>query len=268
MKMPRWGSCKFLRAFLTREDTAAYNGNKEVVCMKKLMICLLVMLCMIPAAHAAEDCPIEFQMELSQTLLDGPAEVDVTIVLTNASGEDMPGPLALYAPDGVIIKEFGMPTLLAGESQTWRGTWNVTQEQINGGKVIFAVKYTWQDAAGKQQLKTQAFFLPIWQCDIVLKGNPSTGYSWQCDAANGDAFVKVVSQYRLDWQPDGDNDIPPPGTAGRYFFALNGVAAGEETLTFTYKRIWEDAEPLYTLVYHVRVDENLNVTILSSSFDW
>lgn len=236
--------------------------------MKKVMICLLVLLCMLSAALAEEDCPIAFQMELSQTMLDGPQEVDVTVTVTNVSGEDMPGPLALYNPDGRIIEEFDTPTLKAGESQSWQGNWFVTEEQLQMGKVIFAVRYTCQDAAGGLFHKTQPFYTPIWQSDIVLKGNQSTGYSWQCVAANGEAFVLVVSQYRLDWQPDGEDDIPPPGTAGSYFFALKGVSAGEETITFTYKRIWEEVEPLYTLIYHVRVDEDLNVTILSSSFDW
>lgn len=236
--------------------------------MKKLMVCLLVLLYMLSAALAEEDCPIAFQMELCQTMLDGPRDVDVIVTVTNVSGEDMPGPLALYTPDGRIIKEFGTPTLKTGESQTWQGTWLVTEEQLNMGKLVFAVRYTWQDVAGELVQHTQAFYTPIWQSDIVLSGNQSTGYSWQCAAANGEAIVKVVSQYRLDWQQDGEANVPPSGTGGRYYFSLNGISAGEETLTFTYKRIWEDAEPLYTLVYHVRVDEELNVTILSSSFDW
>lgn len=236
--------------------------------MKKMMICLLVLLCMLSAALAEQDCPITFRMELSQRMLDGPQEVDVIVTVTNVSGEDMPGPLALYTPDGRIIEEFGTPTLMAGESQSWQGTWFVTEEQLHMGKLLFAVRYTWQDAAGALVQHTQPFYTPIWQSDIVLTGNQSTGYSWQCAAANGEAIVKVVSQYRLDWQQDGEANFPPPGTGGRYYFSLNGVSAGEETLTFTYKRIWEDVEPLYTLVYHVRVDEALNVTILSSSFDW
>ena len=237
--------------------------------MKKgLLLFVLLMLCIMPAALAEVVCPVELNIGLSQRMLDGPQEVAVNVTVTNVSGEDMPGPLALYTPDGRIIEEFGTPTLKAGESQTWQGTWFVTEEQLNMGKVIFAVRYTWQEAAGELVRHTQAFYTPIWQFDVVLTGNQSTGYSWQCAAANGEAIVKVVSQYRLDWQQDGEANFPPPGTGGRYYFSLNGVSAGEETLTFTYKRIWEDVEPLYTLVYHVRVDEALNVTILSSSFDW
>ena len=237
--------------------------------MKKMLVLLLAMLCLMPSAPAENvDLPITIHMILSQNMLSGPAEVEIEIEIENTSGREMPGPLALYTPDGRIIEEFGTPTLMAGESQSWQGTWFVTEEQLHMGKLIFAVRYTWQDAAGALVQRTQPFYTPIWQADIVLTGNQSTGYSWQCAAANGEDIVKVVSQYKLDWQQDGDNDFPPPGTSGRYYFSLNGVSAGDEPLTITYKRIWEDVEPLYTLVYHVHVDEDLNVTILSSSFDW
>ena len=41
MKMGRCnGGCKILRASLTGEDGAAYNGERRALCMKKLLICL------------------------------------------------------------------------------------------------------------------------------------------------------------------------------------------------------------------------------------
>ena len=269
MKMAAYGgSCKFLWASLTGEERPVYNEDKEVVLMKKLLICMLVLLCLIPAVLAETDCPVTLQMELSQTWLDGPQEVDVTICVTNTSDEDMPGPLALYNPDGRIIEEFGTPTLKAGESQTWQGIWCVTEEQLKQGRVIFAIRYTCLQTDGEIGVKTQPFYVPVMQPDIVLKGNQSTGYSWQWETASGDALLRVLSKYELDWQPEGEPNIPPPGAGGWYYFSLVGVAPGEKSIIFTYKRIWEEKEPLYTLVYHVRVDEDLNVTILSSSFDW
>ena len=236
--------------------------------MKKVLFLLLVMLCLVPGVLAEDTCSIKLEIDLSQTIMNGPEEVTVTIMVTNVSGEDMPVTLALYAPDGRIIKEFGTPTLMAGESQTWKGTWAVTESQLDQGKVVFAVRYTCQDALGDLYTKTQSYYVPVWRTVIELKGNPTTGYSWQCVPANGHELVKVVSQYVQEWQSEGDADIPLSGNGGKYRFALSGIAPGEETITFTYKRIWEDNPALYTLVYHVRVDDDLNVTILSSGFDW
>lgn len=234
--------------------------------MKKMMICLLVLLCMLSAAPAEEDCPIAFQMELSQTMLDGPQEVDVTITVTNVSGEDMPGPLALYKPDGRIIKEFGTPTLKAGESQTWQGTWFVTEEQLNMGKVIFAVRYTCQAADGSLSPKTQAYYVPVvWnnetpkphQVKIELAGDPSSGYSWDWGPCNGRIIMEIACEV---------------SESGDACYTLTGLETGETTICFTYDEAWyTERDPnfaKYAIYYDIRVDEDMNVSILNTEFVW
>ena len=101
---------------------------------------------------------------------------------------------------------------------------------------------------------------------IMLKGNPTTGYSWSWEI-DEERVVDVGAEYAADWQFRQEGEPVLTGTGGRYLFILTGLNPGEVTITFTYKRPWEE-NALYTLVYHVRVDEELNVTILGSSFDW
>ena len=102
---------------------------------------------------------------------------------------------------------------------------------------------------------------------IMLTGNPSTGYSWSWDIDEADV-VDVGVEYAIDWQFRREDEPMPPGMGGRYQFTLTGLNPGEASITFVYERPWEAEAPLYVLVYRVCVDEELNVTILGSSFDW
>lgn len=237
--------------------------------MKKMLICLLVLLCMLPASLAEEEGPIEMRLELSQTRFTEPAEVTVDIAVTNVSDQDMPGLMALYYPNGKMIKEFGTPTLLAGETCTWQGTWNVTKEQIDEGKVVFAIQYTCQEADGSIGRKMQAYYVPVvWineapqphQAKIELAGYPSSGYSWDWGFVNGRKIVDVVGEVT------GNDD------EATYSYTLTGLDAGETTICFTYDENWyknrDPNFPRYAIYYRIRVDEELNVSILNTTFEW
>ena len=240
--------------------------------MKKMLMLLLVVLCMAPVVLAEENCPLEFRMELSRTRFAEPEAVTVTIEVTNVSGVDMPGPLALYWPDGRMIKEFGTPTLLADETRTWQGAWNVTVEQLNAGKVIFGVRYSCQAADGSLASKTQTYYAPItWEkkppltAEIVLKGNPTTGYSWDWQGLSGNSCIKISCETA---ETNADSGLV--GGPVKYTYVIEGTQPGYVELCFTYARPWEHdpTMALYHLYYDVSVDENLNVTIVSSLFDW
>ena len=115
--------------------------------MKKRILVLMALVALmilgLTGVAMAADEPIKLQMELSATRFSGPAEVTVTISVTNVTDEDMPGPLALYYPTGKIITEFGTPTLAAGQTKTWQGAWTVTEEQIKAGRVAFGLQYSY-----------------------------------------------------------------------------------------------------------------------------
>jgi predicted secreted protein len=102
---------------------------------------------------------------------------------------------------------------------------------------------------------------------LMLECNRTTGFdwSWEIDREN---VVDVACEYVVNWHPESEEDIMPPGVGGCCNITLTGLAPGAATITFTYRRPWEEKEPLYTLVYRVSVNEQLNVTILSSAFVW
>jgi len=102
---------------------------------------------------------------------------------------------------------------------------------------------------------------------IMLECNRTTGFDWSWEVDH-EGIAGVVCEYAVNWQPATEGDIMPPGTGGCSKITLTGIAPGETTITFSYRRPWEEKEPLYILCYRVRVDEDLNVTILGSSFVW
>lgn len=86
------------------------------------------------------------------------------------------------------------------------------------------------------------------QVTLELASNPTTGYSWELTSAPDTAVVRIVS----------DTYVPPaaqiPGAGGVQRIVLEGVAAGEATLDFGYRRPWEtDVPPSETASFDVTV---------------
>ena len=143
------------------------NAMKKRFLVLATLVALLV-LGLTGAAMAAED-PIKLEMELSATRFSGPAEVNVTISVTNTTEEDMPGPMALYYPTGKMIQDFGTPTLSAGQTLTWNGPWTVTDEQIKAGKVIFAIQYSYLAEDGSIARKQANYYCTIEDAGAVAQ---------------------------------------------------------------------------------------------------
>ena len=91
---------------------------------------------------------------------------------------------------------------------------------------------------------------------IQLDGNPTTGYSWEYTMKPEGIIQEVDNQYKSDTE---NQDIV--GQGGEFTFTFSGVKAGETTLTFEYRRSWEEEEPLETKTFTATVDEALNITI-------
>jgi inhibitor of cysteine peptidase len=86
------------------------------------------------------------------------------------------------------------------------------------------------------------------QVTLELSSNPTTGYSWALISEADTAVVRLVS----------DSYVPPaaqiPGAGGVQRIVLEGVAAGEATLDFGYRRPWEtDVPPSDTASFDVTV---------------
>ena len=141
--------------------------------MKKRFLVLVAMVALFVLgltgfAMAADD-PITLNMDLSSTRFAGPEEVAVTIRVTNTQDVDMPGPLALYYPNGHMIEEFGTPTLSAGQSKTWEGKWMVTEDQIKAGRIIFAVRYSILSPDGSVTTKQDSYYVSIEDAGAVAQ---------------------------------------------------------------------------------------------------
>ena len=110
----------------------------------------LVLLCV---SFALAEDPIKVAMELSKYKFSGPEKIDVRITVTNIGDGDMPSPVTLYYPDGTKIEEFGSPVLSVGGSKRWSGSWKVTQEQLDAGKVAFKISYSYYEDSGEGEPK-------------------------------------------------------------------------------------------------------------------
>lgn len=141
---------------------------------QKFLVCLTMVLLLtlgLMGAALADNAVVvpEVQVVLSQNRFSGPGPVDVTVTVSNKAATNMPGPCALYDPDGVRIAAFGQPTLKAGESTVWSGTWNVTEKQLGDGKIVFVLAYTYLNSEGTLDQKTQPISVPIVNAGLEAK---------------------------------------------------------------------------------------------------
>ena len=214
-----------------------WNLHSPEKAMKKRILVLVTLVALLVlglsgAAMAAED-PIKLQMELSATRFSGPAEVTVTISVTNTTDEDMPGPLALYYPTGKMISDFGTPTLAAGQTLTWSGPWTVTEEQIQAGKVVFAVKYSYLAEDGSIAKKQVNYYCAIEDAGAVAQVEINR-YITPTMAGNGQkvtVMYEVVNTGTIDVT---DVVIKEGSTISKTNGTIDLVKAGEKaTYTFT-----------------------------------
>ena len=89
---------------------------------------------------------------------------------------------------------------------------------------------------------------------IELKGNPSTGYTWE--AVLSSENVVTVSK---DVKYLGSEGMV--GAPSMFYFTVSSLSPGNTVLTLEYKRPWEEIAPLETKVYNINVDEKGQITM-------
>ena len=89
---------------------------------------------------------------------------------------------------------------------------------------------------------------------IELKGNPSTGYTWE--AVLSDENIVEVSK---DVKYLGAKGMV--GAPSMFYFTVRSVSSGNTVLTLEYKRPWEEKAPLETKVYNITVDKRGKITM-------
>lgn len=122
--------------------------------MVLLLLAAALLLC-VGMAQAAED-PVTVKIEISNSSLTAPGEVDLVINVSNTSDSELPGPMTLYFPDDTQVEEFGTPTLAGGTSASWSGKWFVTQEELDAGVILFKLGYSITGENGEVVKKLKA----------------------------------------------------------------------------------------------------------------
>ena len=84
------------------------------------------------------------------------------------------------------------------------------------------------------------------QFSVVLESNPTTGYQWEV----GEIDRMVLKQLSAEY----DADTPQlAGSGGAEIFTFEAIGTGETSLTFIYRRSWEDAAPAETFSVQIVV---------------
>ena len=120
------------------------------------LVVVMALICLCATAFAASD-PLKVSMDLSTNKFTEPKEITVSITVSNVGEGDMPGAVTLYYPNGKQVEEFGAPVLKVGTSKTWKGTWKVTQAQLDAGRITFKIKYSIYDDNAELINKTKNF---------------------------------------------------------------------------------------------------------------
>ncbi|MBR3108768.1 MAG: hypothetical protein IKH30_16530 [Clostridia bacterium] len=117
-----------------------------------IVFMLLILVFSVTAlASAADMDTVALTILVSPDKLSAPGEVNVTLNVSNTSGEDMTLPVTLYDPDGSVVASFGdggSYVLKAGETRAWEGKWNVSQRQLDAGSLSYEVRYHLEDDTG------------------------------------------------------------------------------------------------------------------------
>ncbi len=87
---------------------------------------------------------------------------------------------------------------------------------------------------------------------ITLEGNPTTGFMWDY-TTEGNGEIELVDESS---EVQNEGLIGSPST---FNYSFKGVKEGNVTLIFEYARPWAGGEKLYTEVYKLYVDKDLQI---------
>lgn len=102
-----------------------------------LMAMLMLVVCSVASADAD---PIRVSSLSEPQSVISEQDVDITIKVYNSSQTDMEEPITIFNPGGISVQKYS--GLKGEQSVTYTGTWRVTKEQIEEGKIKYFIKYT------------------------------------------------------------------------------------------------------------------------------
>ena len=89
---------------------------------------------------------------------------------------------------------------------------------------------------------------------IEMQGNPTTGYTW-------DYTIEDESIIRLEQKTKYLGSRKTSGAPSLFTYTIISLKPGTTTITFEYKRPWEDKPAEKTQTYTVTVDERGKITL-------
>ncbi|MDO5022310.1 MAG: hypothetical protein Q4E07_03085 [Eubacteriales bacterium] len=127
---------------------ALRNMKHRIILVLSVLICLL----MVGTVQASGLEGLSFTIAADPDTFIAPGKTNITVRLANSGQADISSPLALYDPDDKLVTSFfdggSLSGLKIGETQTWTGSYDVKQEQLDAQKLIFTVKTNIVDGEG------------------------------------------------------------------------------------------------------------------------
>ena len=122
-----------------------------------MLTTLLLLLALLFALPAMADDNINFTLSVEPSSLTAPGPVTVSVRVVNAGETDMTEPVMLYDPSGALVPTFGdggQALIKKGDYVTAQHTYNVTQQQLDEGKLTYMLSYNDVDASGSVVVKS------------------------------------------------------------------------------------------------------------------
>lgn len=90
------------------------------------------------------------------------------------------------------------------------------------------------------------------EVEIALKGNPTTGYSWEVVSFSTNIIKQIGMVQYLPDNSSAAGGIPRVGAGGKFTFRFKALGAGHAQIKLIYRRPWETT--VHDRVYSVVLD--------------
>lgn len=133
---------------------------------KLMTLAFLLVLCaglLSPAAQAADN-QLSMSGQAKPNTLTGPGTVNVSLNVLNLSDVPTPINVTLLDPNGNTCASFGSggtASLGPGQSRSYSGTWAVTEQQLNAGRITYNARYAFPDESGNTVSANQSYSISI-----------------------------------------------------------------------------------------------------------
>jgi len=90
------------------------------------------------------------------------------------------------------------------------------------------------------------------EIEIVLEGNPTTGYSWDVASFNTNRLQQIGAvKYLQSEQSDGKHRV---GVGGKFVFQFKAVGSGQGLIKLIYRRPWEttSSDKIYSVMIEIK----------------